>query len=108
MFLGEDLVEPTGNLDGDVFGRCGNMEDLSVHEQLQQNDWFCRIGTLCNLLSKFDKTLRPESGDGIPIMQAVYEFNEIFGYDPDTLIESHKDVVTAEAIQTVEALPLPK
>ena len=81
------------------------MKDLSVHEQLQQNDWFCRIGTLCNLLSKHDAVLRP-----LAIMQPVYEFlTDIFGYDPrlaDRKLAKEEDVVMA--LPLAEAVVVPR
>ena len=103
VFPGENLVEPTGDLDGDVFDRCDDMKDLSVHEQLQQNDWFCRMGTLCILLSKHDAVLRP-----LAIMRPVYEFlTDTFGYDPRYADRrSRKDVVMAEAVPMAEAIPM--
>ena len=67
-----------------------------MHEQLQQNDWFCRIGTLCNLLSKFDKTyaLKVETDPNHALStNSQLKFS---GMTLDVDRKSQKDVVTAE------------
>ena len=98
VFPGENLVKHVGNHAGDVFDRCGCPSQLSISEQLQNNDYFSRWETLLNVLSKYDAVLRP-----LPIMQPAYErIATILRYDP----RAEEDTTMTQDLPIAVAVPV--
>jgi len=74
----EGLVDSTGDTAGDVRDRWGDMRRLTVHEQIQQLDYFMRWKTLLMFLAEHDAVLR---GDAT-MVPAYEKVAEVLGYDP--------------------------
>jgi hypothetical protein len=73
----DDLVDSVPD-NSDIWDRCASMTLLSIQEQVQQLDYFCRWKSLLEFLHKHDSALREDV-----LMQGVYpKITDILGYDP--------------------------
>ena len=72
------FVDSVAN-DSDVWDRCGSMSSLSIQEQIQQLDYFCRWRALLEFLHRHDSALRND----VLMKEHVYpKVAEILGYNP--------------------------
>ena len=74
----EDLVDSVAD-DSDVWDRCASMSSLTIQEQIQQLDYFCRWRALLEFLHRYDSDLK----DDVLMIEHVYpKITAILGYDP--------------------------
>ena len=87
----QDLVDSFAN-DSDVWDRCGSMSSLTIQEQIQQLDYFCRWRALLEFLHRHDSALRNE----LLMNEHVTRRSQDSGITPDKPIEGRKGDWQAE------------